>query len=228
MLSIIIPVLNEASCIAGLIEHLSETRSTDWVSEIIVVDGGSTDGTLKLLETLPVSVVPSKKGRARQMNAGAKAAKGDTLYFLHADTLPPKDFDIKIREAIAAGFETGCFRMRFDTQNVFLRFFGWMTRINHTLCRGGDQSLFIKKEVFFEEGGFNEAYMIYEDTEFITRLYRRGHFRILPDHVITSARKYREKGSFNVQFHFAVIHLKNFLGASPEALYAYYQKKILA
>ncbi|MEO1547355.1 MAG: TIGR04283 family arsenosugar biosynthesis glycosyltransferase [Bacteroidota bacterium] len=227
-ISIIIPVWNEAKGIGPLIEHLNVAKSgTGTILEVICVDGGSTDGTLQILNSKDVKLVSFEKGRAKQMNAGAREAKGDILYFLHADTYPPKNFDTYILDAIQSKSVAGCFRMQFDTQNPILRFFAWLSRINHTLCRGGDQSLFVKKSTFLASGGFNESYRIYEDTEFITRLYAENPFTILPQHVVTSARKYREKGWLKVQFHFAMIHLKNYLGAGPEELYQYYRKNLL-
>ncbi len=227
-ISIIIPVWNEARGIAPLIEHLNVAKSgTGTILEVICVDGGSTDGTLQILNSKDVKLVSFEKGRAKQMNAGAREAKGDILYFLHADTYPPKNFDTYILDAIQSKSVAGCFRMQFDTQNPILRFFAWLSRINHTLCRGGDQSLFVEKSTFLASGGFNESYRIYEDTEFITRLYAENPFTILPQHVVTSARKYREKGWLKVQFHFAMIHLKNYLGAGPEELYQYYRKNLL-
>ena len=117
--------------------------------------------------------------------------------------------------------------MQFDSRNPVLRFFGWLSRINHTLCRGGDQSLFITKTIFNTTNGFNEDYLIYEDSEFIKRLYKDVGFIVLPDKVITSARKYRQKGWVKVQYHFGMIHLKSYLGAGPEELYEYYSKKLL-
>ena len=227
-ISIIVPVLNEAAIIQGLLTYLQKNSSKRNIAEIIVVDGGSIDNTLSLAQSNKAKVVSCKKGRARQMNFGAKYATGDLLYFLHADTFPPKNFDKLILETHSKGSETGCFRMKFDSRNPFLRFFGWLSRINHTLCRGGDQSLFITKALFEKSKGFNENYLIYEDNEFISRLYTETNFRVLPDYVLTSARKYRQKGWFKVQFHFGMIHLKNYLGAGPEELYAYYAKKILA
>ncbi|MEL6303453.1 MAG: TIGR04283 family arsenosugar biosynthesis glycosyltransferase [Bacteroidota bacterium] len=227
-ISIIIPVWNEAKGISPLLDYLNAAESEQRnVLEVICVDGGSTDGTLEVLETKEVTLVSAEKGRAKQMNTGAREAKADILYFLHADTYPPKNFDTHILEAIKNKSVAGCFRMQFDTQNPILRFFAWLSRINHTLCRGGDQSLFIQKDAFLASGGFNESYRIYEDTEFITRLYAENPFTILPHHVVTSARKYREKGWLKVQFHFAMIHLKNYLGAGPEELYQYYRKNIL-
>ena len=226
-ISILIPVLNEEQGLGAVLKHLNASITSFQVEEIICIDGGSTDNTIAIAKSLGAAVVPSERGRAKQMNTGAKNAKGSILYFLHADTLPPKGFDQIILDAVEKGSESGCFRMKFDSKNPILRFFAWLTRINHTLCRGGDQSLFIKKELFESTNGFDENYFIYEDTEFIQRLYSQTDFKILPDYVITSARKYRDKGWFKVQFHFAMIHLKNYLGAGPEELYRYYQKNIL-
>ncbi|WP_222981765.1 TIGR04283 family arsenosugar biosynthesis glycosyltransferase [Flagellimonas meishanensis] len=226
-ISIIIPVLNEERYIGPLLEHLSRIAGTSNIGEILCVDGGSKDNTRTIAEQAGARVIKSKRGRAIQMNLGARVAHGDILYFLHADTFPPKDFDKKILHAVEKGFETGCFRMKFDTRHPFLRFFAWFSRINHSLCRGGDQSLFVSRTIFLESGGFNEAYLIYEDSEFIRRLYRHTRFKVLPDYVITSARKYRELGWMRLQFHFAMIHLKNYLGAGPDELFRYYRKHVL-
>lgn len=226
-ISIIIPTYNEAEGLGQLLSHLNAIIDKTIVMEIIVVDGESTDITKKIARQQGVVVMESSKGRAKQMNFGAQIAKGDILYFLHADTFPKKGFELLILEAVAEGYEAGCFRMRFDTKNAFLRFFAYLSRINHSLCRGGDQSLFITRNGFLRNGGFNEHYFIYEDTEFIRRLYKNLNFRVLPEEVITSARKYREKGWLKVQFHFGMIHLKNYLGAKPDALYDYYERNLL-
>lgn len=226
-ISILIPVLNEENCIGNLLSHINDNSVSSSIQEIICIDGGSMDKTVAIATAHKAEVIQSKKGRAIQMNMGARHANGDLLYFLHADTIPPKGFDQMILESVTQGYESGCFRMRFDTNNPILRFFAWLSRINHSLCRGGDQSLFIKKELFEKNKGFNEGYLIYEDTEFIRRLYQHTKFKVLPDYVITSARKYREKGWFKVQYHFGMIHLKNYLGAGPDELYQYYSKNIL-
>ncbi len=220
-------MLNEAAFIGKLLHHLKKQAENTAKLEFIVVDGGSTDATVQVAHPQATKVITSKTGRARQMNLGARNATGEILYFIHADTFPPKHYDKYVLEAHSQGYATGCFRMRFDTNNLFLRFFAWLSRINHTLCRGGDQSLFIEKELFETTGGFNEDYLIYEDSEFIRRLYKTMKFRVLPHYVITSARKYRQKGWVKVQFHFGMIHLKNYLGAGPKDLFQYYKKNIL-
>ncbi|WP_350286272.1 TIGR04283 family arsenosugar biosynthesis glycosyltransferase [uncultured Croceitalea sp.] len=225
-ISIIIPVLNEALLLGQLLNYLKKNSAGN-IKEIIIVDGGSTDNTKQIARKCSAIVLASERGRAKQMNVGAKYAQGELLYFLHADTLPPKDFDQTIVGAHEAGFETGCFRMKFDTKNPVLKSFAWLSRINHTLCRGGDQSLFVTKDLFGHAGGFNEDYLIYEDSEFIRRLYDTTKFKILPQWVTTSARKYRQIGWLRVQFHFAMIHFKNYLGAGPKELYQYYQRYLL-
>ena len=225
-ISIIIPVLNEETYIAKLLQNIQENSSARNIEEIIVVDGGSTDDTAEMASDFGAVVVDSKKGRARQMNRGAAKAKGNILYFLHADTFPPKNFDEHILKAVANGNEAGCFRMQFDTSNKFLSFFSWFTRINHKICRGGDQSLFVSRRLFRKTKGFNERYIIYEDSEFAARLYQKTDFKVLPKPVVTSARKYKEKGTLKLQYHFGMIHLKNFFGAGPDHLYDYYRRKI--
>lgn len=225
-ISIIIPVLNEAKYIAKLLQYLQENIAVKNNAEILVVNGGSTDDTTKIASDLGAIVLQSKKGRAKQMNYGAARAKGKILYFLHADTFPPKNFDKHILNAAARGTEAGCFRMQFDSSNAFLSFFSWFSRINHKICRGGDQSLFVTQRLFRKTQGFNENYVIYEDSEFIGRLYKKTNFKVLRQKVITSARKYKQRGTVKLQFHFGVIHLKNLMGAGPEALYEYYRRKI--
>ena len=225
-LSIIIPTLNEAAHIGNLLRYLKVNSNPKNIREIIVVDGGSADGTPSLAKTLGARIVISDMGRAKQMNKGAELATGKVLYFLHADTYPPKDFDLYILKAIHQNILSGCFRMKFDTSKKFLQFFAWFSRINHKLCRGGDQSLFIIKELFHKSGGFDVNYIIYEDTEFIGRLYKISNFAVLPQSVITSARKYEKYGSYKLQYHFGIIHLKNLLGFGPDQLYKYYKKNI--
>ncbi|MGB7394078.1 MAG: TIGR04283 family arsenosugar biosynthesis glycosyltransferase [Pricia sp.] len=225
-ISIIVPTLNEEPNIALLLTYLQEKSSAENVREILVVDGGSTDDTVEIASDFGAIVLHSGKGRAKQMNYGARRAKGEILYFLHADTFPPEDFDRFVLKSVGQGYEAGCFQMKFDTTSRFLSFFSWFSKINHKICRGGDQSLYVTKRIFKNTGGFNEDYMVYEDTEFIGRLYQTIDFKVLPQRVVTSARKYRQKGAVKLQFHFGVIHLKNILGAGPEELYEYYQRKI--
>ena len=226
-ISLIIPVLNEAEALRALLPYLREQAQTsDALCEIVVADGGSTDQSVAIAEAHGARVVRSEAGRARQMNAGARQALGEILYFLHADTFPPPRYDRLIMQATAREPVAGCFRLAFDRPGTVLRFFAWFTRLNWPICRGGDQSLFLPAAWFEALGGFNEAFRIYEDNELTGRLYRRYGFVVLPQTVTTSTRRYREVGTLRLQYYFAVIHLKKWLGSSPEALYRYYRKKI--
>ncbi len=225
-ISIIIPVLNEEEALEQLVPYLQAKAANYQELEIIVSDGGSTDNTLAVAKKHKISRIESERGRAIQMNAGVKKASGEILYFLHVDTFPPNHFDQLIMNAVSSGNEAGCFRLEFNTPNKFLAFCSWFTRLNMPICRGGDQSLFISRSLFTSLGSFNEAYKIYEDNEFIGRIYRKANFRVLPQKVITSARKYQENGTVRLQFHFAVVHIKKFMGASPDSLYAYYSRHI--
>lgn len=226
-ISIIIPILNEVDGIHRLLLHLKNTISKTIDYEIIVVDGGSSDGSQKAVQNHQnVRLIPSEKGRAKQLNRGAKIASGTIFYFLHCDSFPPKNFDLDIIEQIQKRNNAGCFRMKFDLSHPVLFVSQWFTRINHISCRGGDQSLFMTKEIFIEIGGYDENYIIYEDNEIIKRLYQKGKFVVIPKYLITSARRYRENGVWRLQYHFTVIHLKRRLGHSVESMLDYYKKKI--
>jgi hypothetical protein len=160
------------------------------------------------------------------MNHGAKAATGEVLYFLHADSIPPVGYDQLILRANAEKGQAGCFRLRFDPPHWFLSIFAWCTRINHPLCRGGDQSLFIPRHWFEALGGFDEAFRVYEDNEFIGRIYRTYGFRVLPAYVTTSSRRYAKNGALRLQYHYTVIHLKRLMGTGPAELHRYYLKYV--
>jgi rSAM/selenodomain-associated transferase 2 len=196
--------------------------------EIIVSDGGSSDNTVALAEEFKVRVIKGLKGRAKQMNAAARHAQGEILYFLHADSRTPSDFIGKIVQANARGYQAGCFRLRFDWNHWFLKLNAWFTRFDINAVRFGDQSLFITKKLFDQIGGFREDYTIMEDQEIVNRITRNESFTVLSDFIITSARKYRINGAYRMQIIFFYIYFAYAFGASQETLQKIYCRLIKA
>lgn len=233
-ISIIIPVLNEGAILKELISKLyTSLASLATIEEILFIDGGSTDQTKSIIlnesKTSDLSIIylASEKGRAKQLNYGAKNAKGDILYFLHADSYPPKNFDSYILQEVLKKNQAGCFRMKFDSSHWWLQLMSWFTRFNSKRCRGGDQSLFISAALFHKIGRYNESYSIYEDNELIKRLYKENQFVVIQKDIITSARKYKEIGVWRLQILFLNIHIKARLGSTPKELHQYYNDKIV-
>lgn len=227
-ISIIIPALNEENRIASLVEELRQRESSDGcICEIIVADGGSSDETPKKAERAGAVVVScSQKGRAFQMNEGASFASGNMLYFLHADTIPPINFDKHIAGAVAGGAGAGSFQLRFSSNHQLLRFYGWCTRFRSTLLRFGDQSLFVKASCFWEIGGYDESLSVMEDQQIVGNLKKITSFALLGEVVKTSARKYEKNGVVRLQFIFGMIVILYYFDAKQDTLVHLYKSLI--
>ena len=198
-ISVIIPTWKEAANIEKLVQHLQRIR-TDELLEIIVTDGGSPDRTGALAEAAGAKVLISpRKGRGPQMNYAASKAQGDVLYFVHADVLPPENCFQDIAAACQAGCPAGCFTYRFDSDRPMLRFMAAMNKIDSPAIGGGDQTLFVKKDLFEKLGGFKD-YVIMEDFDFVWRLRKKYPFRIIKNDALVSARKYESNSYLRVQF----------------------------
>ena len=195
-LTIIIPALNEAEQIA---EALLAARAAAPGAEIIVADGGSADATAALAAA-HARVIQAPQGRARQMNAGANAAAGATLLFLHADTrLPPG-----AAEAIAAALRDravvgGGFGLLFDEPGLLYRIIAWSTTARSHARRAftGDQAIFVRTAAFRALGGYADIPLM-EDSEFSRRLRAAGPVRVLAPPVLVSARRHRKHGPLKV------------------------------
>ncbi len=225
-LSAIIPVLNEEAHIQQVVERLCE-GGKDLLADILVVDGGSEDNTAELAACAGASVIRApRRGRSAQMNYGAKYASGDVLYFVHGDTLPPLSYAEDLRQAIEGGFPIGCFRLRLDSRNPFLRINAFMTRFPFMWCRGGDQTLYVTREVFDELGGYREDFMIMEEYDFIERARATYPFKILAKSVLASARKYEANSYLQVQFANMIVFNMFRMGYSQQKMKNTYQKLI--
>ena len=199
LVSIIIPTYNEAANIARLVADLRRHDPTGAV-EVLVVDAGSPDGTADVAQQAGATVLRSPRpGRAAQMNHGARQARGEVLYFVHADVGIHPDYVATLRAAVAQGHAAGCYRFRFDSAHPLLRINSYGTRFKGIMSRGGDQTLFITRTLFERLGGFNEQFVIMEDFEIIQRIRKIASFHIVPQNVVVSARKYETNGWLRVQ-----------------------------
>lgn len=223
-ISIIIITLNEAENIGRLLQRLTQYKN-DQVVEVLLVDGGSTDGTQGMAASGGATVLQAPCcGRAVQMNYGAKQSKGDILYFVHADSLPPKTFADDIIKAVEEHYPIGCFRFLFDSGRLLLRLNSYFTRFDKMWCRGGDQTLFITRTLFEELEGYDEAHLIMEEYDLIERARKKHPFKIIPKDVIVSARKYENNGYFKVQLANLTIFNMYRFGCSQEKMRHWYKK----
>lgn len=191
-MSVVMPVLDEEARIA---EQLGWLRGLDGLDEVIVVDGGSTDRTVELVEQAGACrLVRSRPGRGPQLNAGAREARGDILVFLHADVRLPARAASFIEAALAdPDVVAGAFR----TRTVADGRTGWVAgclpladlRSRYSGLPYGDQALFVRREAFDRVGGF-PTQPIFEDVEISRRLRRAGRVRTLPETVVVSGRRF--------------------------------------
>jgi rSAM/selenodomain-associated transferase 2 len=193
-ISIIVPVLNEAQVLAGLLEGLAPLRARG--SEIIVVDGGSTDASVDIATERGVPVITAPRGRARQMNAGAVVATGDVLLFLHADTrLPPDADSLVARQLTRSGRSWGRFDVRVSGRCRLFPLIGllisWRSRL--TGIATGDQAMFVTRSAFDSAGGFADLPLM-EDVDLSQRLKRLDRPVCIGECVSTSGRRWETRG----------------------------------
>ena len=219
-LSVIIPIFNEEARIEKVI-----SRVTDVDSEIIVVDGGSTDKTVRLAEGLGVIVVKSPKGRSSQMNTGASASSGNNLLFLHADTMVPENYAGLIFETLLDKRPVaGAFQFKTDMDHTLMRFIEYVANLRSRFLKlpYGDQGIFISKEDFNRAGAYPKV-PVAEDIFLIRNLKKFLKIKTIPENSVTSARRWRKHGFLKTTFVNVVIFFGCYLGIKPEKLYALYR-----
>ena len=221
-ISVVIPALNEAAEIAATIEH---ARAVMEVAEVIVADGGSTDGTIEIARQLNCRVVEAPRGRGRQMRAGAAAATGDVVMLLHADTWLAPDagraiFSTLAKPRVVGG---GCYKVFRDPH--------WLMRGSRLKCAirfhvfhrfMGDQAMFVAREILERIGGVPDV-PIMEEFELCRGLRREGRLALAETVVSTSARRFREHGVLRTYARMGRVTLQYFLGAPLDQLRRTYE-----
>jgi rSAM/selenodomain-associated transferase 2 len=217
-ISIIIPALNEAAGIAETLRPLQPLRARG--HQVIVVDGGSADGTVQIARPLADEVIASEPGRARQQNAGAQAATGDVLLFLHADTLLPEDADRRVIDGLMrSGRGWGRFDVRLSGRAPALRVVERMMNLRSrvTGIATGDQAIFVRADWFRRAGGFPQIPLM-EDVALSKALRRMGPPLCLRDRVRTSSRRWEERGVLRTILLMWRLRAEYALGADPARL----------
>jgi len=216
-LSVIVPMLNEAAAIASTLRALRRGAPD---AEIVVVDGGSIDASVAEARPLCDTLISVSRGRARQMNAGAREAHGDALVFVHADTIVPSSFAADIASALSGpAVVGGRFDLKLDASAIPYRIIAAMINLRSRISRTGtgDQAIFVRRAVFDRLGGFPDLELC-EDLEFARRLKRAGRVACLRARVTTSARRWNRDGVVRTVIRMWLIRAMYLTGVAPARL----------
>ena len=214
--SVIIPTLNEAANLSRLLPQLQAASP----HEILIADGGSADASHDIAEQHCARIIPSERGRAKQMNAAAKEASGEHLLFLHADTDPPATYAALIAHHLEqAGVAAGAFRFALR-EDIAIR--AIIEKLVALRCAArqlpyGDQGIFLRRSIFQAQGGFPD-WPILEDVQLVRQLRRIGRIRITNEAALTSARRWQSHGVLRTFVWHQLILLGYYLGLSPQRL----------
>jgi rSAM/selenodomain-associated transferase 2 len=216
-LSIVMPALNEAAGIEATLQALQPLRARG--VELVLADGGSTDGTSERAVPWVDAVVAAPRGRALQMDAGTDRARADVLLFLHADTLLPPLADVQVLQAVAAGAVWGRFDVRIEGRPWMLRVVAAMMNLRSRLSgiATGDQAIFVTRAAFRQVGGF-PAQPLMEDVELSRRLKAIGRPACLRAKVCTSGRRWEQRGVWRTIFLMWRLRWRYWRGESPARL----------
>lgn len=219
-LTVIIPTLNEEACLKRSIANVRACLPT---ADLLIVDGGSRDNTIRIAHDLGVRILSSEIGRGTQLDTGAQHASSDLMLFLHADTLLPANADELLRQFFGGSEERiATFRLSFDHPNWFLRTCAWFTRFDSVFTRFGDQGIAITRKLYRQIGGFPH-WPLFEDVEFLRRARRHADVHSLPSAVTTSSRRFRKHGVLRQQWFNALLLCRFLLGTSPHILAKHYR-----
>lgn len=214
--SVVVPAFDEA---AGIAEALAAIGAQEPPArEVLVVDGGSGDGTPEVARRAGARVLTARRGRGIQLHTGARAAGGDILLFLHADTRLPRGAMAAVEAALGdPAVVGGKFRLRFEHRHPVLGAVAFGSRLPWAWASYGDAATFVRRDVYERMGGFEDV-PLFEDHRFFARLRREGRIRVLPLEVTTSCRRFCRRGPLRQLLENAALLAGHALGASPRRL----------
>ncbi|MEN6326746.1 MAG: TIGR04283 family arsenosugar biosynthesis glycosyltransferase [Syntrophomonas sp.] len=219
LVSIIIPALNEENFIESLLQNLLAIPNT----EIIVSDGGSSDNTGAICAGYPVKFISSSRGRGPQLNAGAAAAAGEILFFVHADSVIEPQLINEIRQAVKAGHHWGCCSLAFDNTALIFRIIAGLSNLRALLFSScyGDQGIYCDRALFYKVGPYPPAVFL-EDMALSDRLRRSSRARVLKGRIGSSSRRFTRHGVWRTIVKMQAIKIMYRLGGKPESLVKWY------
>ncbi len=220
-ISVIVPVLNEEECLPELLNSLQRFSGI----EIIISDGGSSDRSLEICSRYPVKTVTGSLGRGMQLNRGAQLATAPIFLFLHADCQLEPIVVEQVLEAIKEGYHWGCATMDFDERTPFYRVLAFFSNLRARCWKScyGDQAIWCRKDVFFNNGGFPDIPLM-EDLALSHHLRSKYPSQVVSGRVTSSARRFRAGGLWATLIKMQVLKMLYLLGANPERLADYYQQ----
>ena len=222
MISLIIPVRNEAP---GAAERFRPFLVTGQ-SEIVVADSGDCPETSRAFEAIGAVIVRGGGSRGLRLDRAARQARGEVLFFVHADSRPPGNALTAILDCLEAGAVAGAFSLAYEDATPSLEWIAWWANQRSRLLRlpFGDQGLFCRREAYERTGGYRNL-AVCDDVDFVRRLRRAGPFSVLPEKTVTSPRRYREHGAFRQVLRNWKVLLGYFAGVSSEKLERWYNKR---
>ena len=222
MISVIVPIRGEDPAVAERFRCLLVPGET----ELVVADGGGSRETTRAFEDLGARLVEGAGSRGLRLHAAAREARGEILFFLHADSRPPGNALSRIRETLSAGAVAGAFSLAYEGATPGLRWIAWWANLRSRLfgLPFGDQGLFCSRAAYERSGGFQDLPLC-DDVDIVRRLKRVGRLDVLPEKTVTSPRRYRERGALAQVLTNWKVLLGYSAGVSPEKLERWYRGK---